>query len=144
MDLVAPLPGFDLYNDEWPIHTMVRTMPPPKIVAIGKYGAGHVADAMLCNGVVLSGATVHRSVLSPGVRVGGGATVEDSILLDDVQVGEGAIIRGAVLDTGVVIPPGATVGVDHDADRRHGLHVTDKGVVAMGKKQPFDPGEPSS
>lgn len=140
MDLVAPLPGFDLYNDEWPIHTMVRTMPPPKIVAIGKYGAGHVADTMLCNGVVLSGATVHRSVLSPGVRVGGGATVEDSILLDDVQVGEGAIIRRAVLDKGVVIPPGATVGVDHEADRRHGLHVTENGVVAMGKKQPFAPG----
>jgi len=145
MDLVAPLPGFDLYNNEWPIHTMVRTMPPPKIVAIGKYGAGHVADAMLCNGVVLSGATVHRSVLSPGVRVGGGATVEDSILLDDVEVGEGAIIRGAVLDKGVVIPPGATVGIDHEADRARGLHVSAGGVVAMGKRQPFEPdpsGEP--
>lgn len=138
MDLVAPLPDFDLYNDRWPIHTMVRTMPPPKIVAIGKYGAGHVADAMLSNGVILSGATVHRSVLSPGVRVGGGATVEDSILLDDVKIGEGAIVRRAVLDKGVVIPPGATVGLDHEADRARGIHVSEGGVVAMGKKQPFD------
>ncbi|MCA9654782.1 MAG: glucose-1-phosphate adenylyltransferase [Myxococcales bacterium] len=137
MDLVKPLPEFDLYNDKWPIHTMVRTMPPPKIVAIGKYGAGHVADTMLCNGAVLSGATVHRSVLSPGVRVGGGATVEDSILLDDVVVGEGAIIRRAVLDKGVVIPAWATVGVDHEADRAHGLKVTEGGIVAMGKKQPW-------
>ncbi len=137
LDLVAPLPEFDLYNDKWPIHTMVRTMPPPKIVAIGKYGAGHVADAMLSNGVILSGATVHRSVLSPGVRVGGGATVEDSILLDDVTVGEGVIIRRAVIDKGVTIPPGATVGIDHEADRARGLTVTDGGVVAFGKRQAF-------
>ncbi len=137
MDLVAPLPEFDLYNDQWPIHTMVRTMPPPKIVAIGKYGAGHVANTMLTNGVILSGATVHRSVLSCGVRVAGGATVEDSILLDDVEVGEGAIIRRAILDKGVVIPAGATVGIDHDADRARGFTVTEGGVVAMGKKQPF-------
>jgi glucose-1-phosphate adenylyltransferase len=140
MDLVAPLPEFDLYNEKWPIHTMVRTMPPPKIVAIGKYGAGHVADAMLSNGVILSGATVHRSVLSPGVRVGGGATVEDSILLDDVEVGEGAIVRRAILDKGVMIPAGATVGIDHDADRARGFTVSDHGVVAMGKKQPFPSG----
>lgn len=137
MDLVAPLPEFDLYNEKWPIHTMVRTMPPPKIVAIGKYGAGHVADAMLANGVILSGATVHRSVLSCGVRVAGGATVEDSILLDDVEIGEGAIIRRAILDKGVKIPPGAFVGIDHEADRARGLTVSEGGVVAMGKKQPF-------
>lgn len=140
MDLVAPLPEFDLYNEKWPIHTMVRTSPPPKIVAIGKYGAGHVADAMLSNGVILSGATVHRSVLSCGVRVGGGATVEDSILLDDVEVGEGAIIRRAILDKGVVIPPGAFVGIDHAADRARGLTVSEGGVVAMGKKQQFPTG----
>lgn len=137
MDLVAPLPEFDLYNDQWPIHTMVRTMPPPKIVAIGKYGAGHVADAMLSNGVILSGSTVHRSVLSPGVRVAGGATVEDSILLDDVEVGEGAIVRRAIIDKGVVIPAGATVGIDHEADRARGFTVSEGGVVALGKKQKF-------
>jgi glucose-1-phosphate adenylyltransferase len=134
---VAPLPEFDLYNEKWPIHTMVRTSPPPKIVAIGKYGAGHVADALLSNGAILSGATVHRSVLSCGVRVGGGATVEDSILLDDVEVGEGAIIRRAILDKGVKVPPGASIGIDHAADRARGLTVSEGGVVAMGKKQPF-------
>ena len=137
MDLVAPLPEFDLYNDQWPIHTMVRTMPPPKIVAVGKYGAGHVADAMLSNGVILSGATIHRSVLSPGVRVSGGATVEDSILLDDVEVGEGAIIRRAIIDKGVIVPAGATVGIDPEADRARGFTVSDGGVVALGKKQTF-------
>lgn len=140
MDLVAPLPEFDLYNERWPIHTMVRSMPPPKIVAIGKYGAGHVADTILANGVILSGATVHRSVLSTGVRVGGGSTVEDSILLDDVEVGEGAIIRRAIIDKGVKIPANATVGIDHDADRARGFTVSDGGVVALGKKQPYPDG----
>lgn len=139
MDLVAPLPQFDLYNQRWPIHTQVRTMPPPKIVAVGDHGAGRVADTMLCNGVVLSGATVERSVLSPGVRIDGGATVERAVLLDDVVVGQGAVIRNAVLDKGVVIPPGAQVGVDHEADRARGFTVTAGGIVALGKKQLYEP-----
>lgn len=134
MDLIDPTPPFDLYNQRWPIHTMVRTMPPPKIVSVADFGAGQISDSMICNGVVLSGATVRRSVLSPGVRVEAGAIVEDAILLDDVVIDAGAIVRRAVIDKSVHVAAGTTVGVDHTFDAERGLSITEGGIVAVAKK----------
>jgi glucose-1-phosphate adenylyltransferase len=58
-------PVFNLYNRQWPILTSIPPLPPAKVV-----NGGGAADSMLCNGVIVSGAQVRRSVLSPGVRVG--------------------------------------------------------------------------
>ncbi|MDP3984967.1 MAG: glucose-1-phosphate adenylyltransferase, partial [Acidimicrobiia bacterium] len=81
MELVATEPIFNLYNDAWPIFTAGHNQPPAKVVAVEKHGPGQVADSILSNGVILSGAYVRNSVLSPGVRVAPGAVVESSILL---------------------------------------------------------------
>jgi len=50
-----------------------------------------------------------------------------------VHIGENAVIQRAILDKDVVIAPGATVGVDHDADRARGLTVTESGITVVGK-----------
>lgn len=132
MDLVAPEPVFNLYNDRWPVFTAGLTAPPAKVVAEGG-NAGSVVDSILSNGVIISGASVTKSVLSPNVRVHGGAILDRAILLDDVWVGEGAVVRNAVVDKHVVIPPGAEIGVNPERDRER-FHVTDGGVVAIGKE----------
>jgi glucose-1-phosphate adenylyltransferase len=59
------------------------------------------------------------------------AEVTESILFSGVHVGKGAIVRRAIIDRNVFIPDGAQVGVDHDADRRRGFEVTEKGVVVI-------------
>ena len=135
MDLVADFPAFDLYNDAWPIYTLSRTVPPAKQVDDGTHGSSTVRRSLLSNGVIVAGASVSDSVLSPGVRVMGGATVESSVLLDDVVVGEGAVVRRAVLDKNVVVPPGATIGVDPAADADNGYVLSPGGVVVLGKGQ---------
>jgi glucose-1-phosphate adenylyltransferase len=132
MDLVDDFPAFDLYNAEWPIYTLGRTLPPAKVVDDGKHGPSTVRRSLLSNGVVVSGGAVEGSVLSPGVRVHGGAVVERAVLLDDVVVGEGAQIRNAVLDKNVVVPPGARIGHDTDHDAAH-YTVSDAGVVVLAK-----------
>ena len=132
MDLVAPLPVFNLYNEKWPVYTLSRTLPPAKIVLDGTYGAGEVYDSLICNGSIVSGATVHRSVLSPGVRVGPGAVIDGAILLDDVVVEAGAVIRNAIVDKNVVVPRGAQIGVDAKADAER-FTVSAGGVVAISK-----------
>jgi glucose-1-phosphate adenylyltransferase len=50
-------------------------------------------------------------------------------------------LRRAILDKGVLVPPGATIGVDHDADRARGFHISEGGVVVLGKGQvvPVEP-----
>jgi glucose-1-phosphate adenylyltransferase len=85
---------------------------------------------------VISGGQVHRSVLSPRVRVEQGAVVEDSVLMNSVYVGAGAVVRNSILDKEVRIPPGAEIGVDQEADRARGFMVED-GLTVLGKGQPF-------
>ena len=135
MDVVSPLPIFNLYNFDWPIYTSYGPQPPAKVVASGGRSS-QIDEAVLSPGVVVSGGHVSRSVLSPAVRVGEGASVEGSVLMNGVIVGAGAVVRNAILDKNVVVPPGAEVGVDPDADRARGFLVED-GLTVLGKDQPF-------
>ena len=67
MDLVSPLPVFNLYNTAWPIYTSYGPHPPAKLVE-GASGAGvSTFNSILSPGVVVSGGTVNQSVLSPAV-----------------------------------------------------------------------------
>jgi glucose-1-phosphate adenylyltransferase len=64
--------------------------------------------------------------------------VEDSVLLHDVTVGPGAVVRRAIIDKNVVVPAGARIGVDADADRER-FTVSPRGVVVIGKGEPVPP-----
>jgi glucose-1-phosphate adenylyltransferase len=135
MDVVSPLPVFNLYNFQWPIYTSYGPQPPAKVGA-GDGAAAIVDDAVLSPGVVVSGATVLRSVLAPAVYVAPGATLDAAVLMNGVRVGAGATIRNAILDKNIVVPAGARIGVDHDEDRAHGFLVQD-GLTVLGKDQHF-------
>jgi glucose-1-phosphate adenylyltransferase len=136
MDVVSPLPVFNLYNFDWPIYTSYGPQPPAKVVQGGEGIDSRVDEAVLSPGVVVSGGVVTRSVLSPAVGVGPGAVVEGSVLMSGVRVGAGAVVRNAILDKNVIVPPGAQIGVDHDADRANGFLVED-GLTVLGKDQAF-------
>jgi glucose-1-phosphate adenylyltransferase len=127
LDLVRPLPELDLYDPHWPVYGSRRRRPPAKIVAGAKLS---VADSLLAPGCIVSGATVHSSVLSPGVVVQEGAVVLESIIMDDAVIGAGAQVHRAILDEGVRVPPGYHIGVDPDHDRRRFV-VTDSGIVVV-------------
>jgi glucose-1-phosphate adenylyltransferase len=136
MDVVTPLPVFNLYNAEWPIFTDYGPQPPAKLTRGGDGTTPLSEDALLSPGVVVSGGDVRRSVLSPAVRVEQGAVVEGSVLMNNVRVGAGAVVRQAILDKGVVVPPGAEIGVDPDLDAKRGFMVED-GLTVLGKGQAF-------
>ncbi len=136
MDLVHIDPELNMYDEEWPIRTYQPNLPPPKFV-FGSRGPedrrGHALDSIVCQGCVLSGGLVERSILSPRVRVNSYARVEDSILFEGVDIGRHARIRRAIIDKGVKIPPHAEIGYDIELDRRRGFAVSDSGVVVIAK-----------
>jgi glucose-1-phosphate adenylyltransferase len=132
MDLISVHPVFNLYNQEWPIHTFVEPLPAAKFVFADADRVGHALDSMVCAGVVISGATVRRSVLSPSVHLHSYAEVSDSILFPGAEVERSAIVRRAILDKNVFVEEGATVGVDLEADRKRWT-VSDAGVVVVPK-----------
>lgn len=137
MDLVSADPVFNLYNRDWPIYTSEITAPPAKIVAVAEHGAGTVADSILANGVVISGAYVDHSVLSPWVRIEPGAKVDHCVLSEDVVVGAGAHLRNTIVDKSVVIPAGFRIGHDAEEDRANGFEVAESGIVAVAKRHRF-------
>ena len=138
MDLIRPLPVFNLYNYAWPLYTHEMLAPPAKLVR-GPHGEGGIAtDSILSSGVLVTGGRVSESVLSPKVLVNNDATVSESVLMPNVQVGEGAVVERCILDKNVVVPPGVKVGVDRELDRSRGLTVTESGLTVAPKNFRFE------
>ena len=138
MDIISVDPIFNLYNEDWPILTLPEPLPPAKFVFEEEEGrVGHALDSMVCAGVIVSGATVRRSILSPGVRAHSYAEVSGSVLMHGVEVGRGAVVRNAIVDKNVRIAPGAQIGVDPAADRERFL-ISPGGIVVIGKGDRVD------
>jgi glucose-1-phosphate adenylyltransferase len=137
MDLISVRPVFNLYNARWPILTWHEPLPPAKFVLERPGSVGQAIDSMVCAGVIVSGGTVRRSVLSPGVRVREGALVEDSVVMHDVDVGAGAVVSRAIVDKNVRIPEDARIGIDPERDRER-FAISDGGVVVIGKGQKIE------
>lgn len=136
MDLLAPVPRFNLYLESWPIHTTQLRMPPAKLVGGPSGRHGRTTESLLCPGAIVSGGDVSRSIVGPRAYVDDHAAVHDCILFDDVRVGEGAVLRRCVIDKQVVVPPGERIGVDLDHDRTRFI-VSDNGIVVVPRGYDF-------
>jgi glucose-1-phosphate adenylyltransferase len=133
MDLISVHPVFNLYNMEWPILSLPEALPPAKFIFADEDRTGHALDSMVCSGVIVSGATVKTSVLSPRVHLHSHAQIEGSVLFSGAEVGRGAVVRNAILDKDVYVEPEAELGVDLETDREAGFTVSTGGVVVVPK-----------
>jgi glucose-1-phosphate adenylyltransferase len=135
MDLISPVPVFNLYNSEWPIYTRQSISPPAKFVRGDNNTVGTALDSIVASGSVISGGIVEGSVLSNDVYVGPASRIQDSVLMDKVRIGEGAVIKRAIIDKNVKVPAGAAIGLDADLDRARGFKVTESGITVLAKGQ---------
>lgn len=136
MDLISVDPELNLYDRHWPIRTYQPNLPPPKFV-FAEEGPnprrGQALDSIVCQGSVISGGQIERSILGADTRINSYATVEDSILFDGIDVGRRAKIRRAIIDKEVRIPAGIEIGYDHDLDRSRGFVVSEQGITVIAK-----------
>jgi glucose-1-phosphate adenylyltransferase len=127
MDLVSPLPIFNLYNRQWPILTNPPSLPPAKFSE-----RGIAFDSVVGAGSIISGGELRRTVASYDVYAGRDSVVESSVLMPAVRIGDGARVKNAILDKSVIVEPGASIGFDIERDRQR-FTVSPGGIVVVGK-----------
>lgn len=136
MDLVAVDPLFNLYDQQWPVRTYHGQYPPAKFVFAQEFKGGRLGialDSIVCNGCIISGSRIQRSVLSPNIRVEDYSEISDSILMENVTIGQNCKIRKTIIDKDTLIPSKTEIGYDLEADRKRFM-MTDSGIVVVNKE----------
>lgn len=128
MELVRVNPELNIYDEQWPIWTFQRQMPPAKFVFNEDNRRGMAVDSMVSGGCIISGATVRDSLLFTNVHVEVGSVIDRSLLFPDARIGSNCVVKNAIIDTAGTVPSGTQIGVDRAEDARR-FFITDKGVV---------------
>ncbi len=135
MDLVSIQPQFNFYNRRWPIRTGISHDPPAKFVFRDEPSGrtGLATDSLVANGCIISGGRIHRSVLSPRVRVNSFSEIEECVIFENVTIGRYSKLRRCVIDKDVEVPQGLAVGFDKVADAARGFVTTSGGITTIPK-----------
>ena len=130
IDLTRVIPALDLYDQDWPIWTFAEITPPAKFVHDIGGRRGEAVSSLVAGGCIVSGATVHDSLLFTRVHVHSYSVLEGAVILPDVDVGRGARLKNVVVDRGVRIPAGLVIGEDPELDARR-FRRSDKGICLV-------------
>ncbi len=130
LELISVTPELNLYDQEWPIWTYQRQVPPAKFVFDDDDRRGMAVDSITSGGCIISGATVRRSLLFSNVIVESWSCIEDSVILPDVNIGQHCRIRKAIIDKKCEIPDGMVIGENREEDEKR-FYVSDEGVVLV-------------
>ena len=135
MGLLNDPPDFDLYDNDWVVHTKSEERPPAKIHADAR-----IVNSLVSNGCNVLG-TVENSVLSPGVYVAPDAIIRDSIVMTDSVVGRNAVVDRSILDKEVIVGAGSVIGYGDDrVPNRMEARNLSTGLTVIGKRVRIPPG----
>ena len=130
-ELIGVTPPLNLYDESWPIWTCQEQLPPAKLVFDDEERRGMAVDSMVSSGCVVSGATVHHSLLFSNVRINSYTYVKDSVILPDVDVGRNCRIHRSIIDRRCRLPEDLTLGLDPRADTKRGFYISEGGVTLV-------------
>jgi glucose-1-phosphate adenylyltransferase len=134
MDLISVTPEFNFYDHEWPMRTYQYQAPPAKTVSHEGERVGRTLNSLICDGTIVSGGLVERSLLGPNVKVNSYSYVTDSIIMNNCNIGRHARIRRTIIDKNVIVPEGYEIGFDLESDKKR-FTVTESGIVVIRKNQ---------
>ncbi len=130
IDLTDVVPELDLYDGTWPLWTYSEITPPAKFVHDVEGRRGCAVSSLVSGNCIVSGSSIHRSLLSTGVRAHSFSNIDESVILPMTRIGRGARLTRCVVDAGVTIPDGLVVGEDPVMDG-HRFRRTERGICLI-------------
>jgi glucose-1-phosphate adenylyltransferase len=130
IDLTAVLPELDIYDKSWPIWTYAEITPPAKFVHDDEDRRGSAISSVVSGDCIISGSTLHRSLLFTGVRANSYSRLDGAVVLPNVRIGRRAQLRNVVIDSNVTIPEGLVVGEDPELDAKR-FRRTENGICLI-------------
>ena len=128
MELLDPVPEFNLYEEYWKIYTNSGALPPEYISENAV-----VRKSIVSNGCEVYG-EVYNSVLGAGVVVGKGTVIKDSIIMENTVIGENCIIEKAIIAEDVKVGDNVTMGIGADIPNQVKPNIYSFGLVTIGER----------
>ncbi len=130
LDLASISPELDIYDNDWPIWTYQRQLPPAKFIPDRNGMHGMTVNTMVSGGCIVSGSHVSNSVLFSNVRIRSFCHVEQAVVLPGVTIERYCRLKRVVIDRGCTIPEGMVIGEDAELDARR-FHRSENGIVLV-------------
>jgi len=125
INLGSPFPRFNLYDQENPLYTHRRDLPPTKI------NSSTLRSSIASEGSIITDAYIERSLIGIRTIIDPGATLEEVYVMGadfyetkeekasnvknnipNIGIGADSMIRGAIIDKNARIGKGCRIGVD--------------------------------
>jgi glucose-1-phosphate adenylyltransferase len=156
LQLTTLRPRFDFYDENHPIYTHARCLPPSKM------NFSTISQSLAAEGCIITNASISdsivgvRTIIEPGSSLNGvicmGADFYESDAqkqknaeerIPNVGIGKGTLVKRAIIDKNAAIGEGCRIGVDDHINRTDGnhgnYHIVD-GVVVIPKNAVLYPG----
>jgi glucose-1-phosphate adenylyltransferase len=155
LELTSVKPRFDFYDEERPIYTHKRNLPPSKM------NFSNMNQSIAAEGCIITNANITNSIIGIRTIIETGSSLNGVVCMGadfyetdpqkqqnadgripNVGIGRGAIIKGAIIDKNVRIGEGCRIGVDdiRRVDGNYGhYHIVD-GIIVIPKNTILYPG----
>jgi glucose-1-phosphate adenylyltransferase len=145
LDLTSLRPRFDFYDEDRPIYTHLRNLPPSKM------NFSNMNQSIAAEGCIITNASITNSIVGVRTIIESGSSLNGVVCMGadyyeteiqkqrnaearvpNVGIGKGVIIKGAIIDKNACIGDGCRIGVDNlsrpDGNYGH-YHIVDSIVV---------------
>ena len=133
MEMRSPLPAINLYNRQWRIRSAQRDYPPARFVRHDGFPSVDVVDSLVCEGSIISSATLLQAMVGYDCFIHAGAAIQESIVLSGCDIGSGARLRRVLMEKNCTVAPNARLGINPDEDRARLPFITESGIIVLPK-----------
>jgi glucose-1-phosphate adenylyltransferase len=155
LELTSLKPRFDFYDEDNPIYTHMRNLPPSKMNFSNMNQSIAAEGCIITNAAITNSIVGVRSIIESGSSLNGvvymGADFYETEVqkqanaearVPNVGIGKGVIVKGAIIDKNACIGDGCRIGVDdiNRTDGNYGHYYIVDGIIVIPKNAILYPG----